>query len=236
MDDVSTAKLDKIRGLLAKAEASTFPDEAKAFFEGAQRLMTQYSIDEAMVRDARPMSSRPIVVKVPLVVPYIRAKGMLLAVVAKANSCQVLAPWKVRGKGDTVSYSLFGFESNVGIVESMFTSLLVQMTSELIACEKDIPAGVHGKTWKNNFLLGFATEIQTRLQRAKKEVVRETGMGLVLVREEAKVSEFIADTIGKTTKSTSYNTYNGQAREAGRAAGSRASMGTGVGGSRGVIG
>lgn len=237
MDEVSTNKLDKIRGLLAKAEATPYPEEARAFFDGAQRLMTQYSIDEAMVRDAKPTSSKPVVVKIPLVVPYIRSKGILLAVVARSNGCQVIAPGRVRGKGDEVEYSLFGFESNVVIVQSMFTSLLVQMTSELLACEKDIPKYVHGKTWKNNFLLGFATEINARLQKAKKEVVEATGMGLVLVREDKKVAAFITDTVGKTRTSSQSSTYNGQARAAGRVAGSRANMGNGngIGSMRGEI-
>lgn len=237
MNQVDESKLDKIRGLLAKAEASTFPDEAKAFFEGAQRLMTQYAIDEAMLRQAKPTASKPTVVGVTLTAPYIRSKGILLAVVARANTCQVIAPHKIRDKGGEVTYRVFGYESSVQAVEALFTSLLVQMTSEMLACEKTIPAGVHGKTWKNNFLLGFATEIQSRLEKARKEVVTETGMGLVLVQDAKKVQEFVTDTVGRTTTAHHASTYNGQARSAGRMAGSRASMGTaGVGGSRGAIG
>lgn len=236
MSEDEKSRLDKIRALLAKAENTPFPDEAKAFFEGAQRLMTLYAIDEAMLRDAKP-TTKPVVVPVKLTAPYIRSKGILLAVVARANGCRVVAPMRVREKGGEVSYTLFGYESSVQVVEALFTSLLVQMTSEMLACEKDIPASVHGKTWKNNFLLGFATEIQSRLKKAKDEVVAKTGMGLVLVQDEKKVDTFVDDYYGhKLASSTVTASYNAQARQAGRAAGSRANMGNSVGTSRTAIG
>jgi Protein of unknown function (DUF2786) len=41
--------LGRVRALLAKAESTEFPEEADAFTEKAQELMTRYSIDVAMV-------------------------------------------------------------------------------------------------------------------------------------------------------------------------------------------
>lgn len=221
---VDEVMLDKIRALLAKAEATNFPEEARAFFEGAQRLMVQHSINEAMLRQATD-SGTPIVKCVTLVNPYIRSKGYLLAVVAKANNCSVVAPYKVRGGDGTAQYSLFGFANSIQTVEMLFTSLLVQMTSELLDAELDIPRNVHGKTWKNNFLLGFASEISKRLQAVKQEVVKETGMGLVLLTEAAKVEAFVESFYnGKLGKSTSTAKLNASAFNAGRQAGSRASL------------
>lgn len=218
--------LDKIRALLAKAEATNFPEEARAFFEGAQRLMVQHSIDEAMLRQKSEVDQTPTLKRIKLVNPYIRSKGMLLTVVAKANNCSVVSPYKVRGTGlNYAEYTIFGFASAIETTEMLFTSLLIQMTSELLDAELDIPRNVHGKTWKNNFLMGFAIEIQKRLEKAKQDVVQETGMGLVLLSEAAKVEAYVQDYYGgRLGKATNNSKLNAQALRAGQQAGSRASL------------
>src|SRR5579885_1355642 len=115
----SKVMLDKIRALLAKAEATNYPEEARAFFEGAQRLMVQHSINEAMLRKSNAVGT-PTIKKVTLVAPYIRSKGVLLAVVAKANNCSVVSPCKIRGGDGTVEYTVFGFASAIETVEMLF--------------------------------------------------------------------------------------------------------------------
>lgn len=215
--------LDKIRALLAKAEATNFPEEARAFFEGAQRLMVQHSINEAMLRKTTD-SGTPTFKTVVLTAPYIRMKGTLLTTVAKANNCRVTAPAVIRGGNGTANYTLWGFANSIQTSEMLFTSLLVQMTSELLDAELDIPRNVHGKTWKNNFLLGFAVEIQQRLERVKQEVVQETGMGLVLLTEVAKVDAFVQASCGKLRTLNRSVRGNANAFQSGRQAGSRASL------------
>lgn len=120
--------LDKIRALLAKAEATNFPEEARAFFEGAQRLMVQHSINEAMLRKTTDTGT-PTVKKVTIVAPYIKSKGCLLNVVASANNCFLVAPYKTRGGDGTGTYTLFGYANAIQTTEMLFTSLLVQMLS-----------------------------------------------------------------------------------------------------------
>jgi hypothetical protein len=215
--------LDKIRALLAKAEATNFPEEARAFFEGAQRLMVQHSIDEAMLRKTTD-SGTPTFKTVLIQAPYLRSKGSLLAVVAKVNNCRVVAPYKTRGGDGTANYTIYGFTNSIQTTEMLYTSLLVQMTSELLDAELDIPRDVHGKTWKNNFLLGFCVEIQKRLETVTQEVVRETGMGLVLLSEAAKVDAFLSATAGRLTTNNRKVRYSAQAYGAGREAGSRANI------------
>ena len=42
-------RLSTIRALLAKAEATEYPDEAEAFFAKASELISRWAIDEAML-------------------------------------------------------------------------------------------------------------------------------------------------------------------------------------------
>lgn len=234
--DNRESQLEKIRGLLAKAEATSFPEEAKAFFDGAQRLMTTYAIEEAELRKEGRGDQKPVVVTVVVEAPYANAKSTLLAVVARNMNCRVTVPHSSvrKGKGMWTAH-LYGFPNRVTDTEMMYTSLLVQCTGEMMASEK--PRDVHGKTWYNNFILGFVSEIQARLRKAKREAESQSQVGnaLVLVRDEmAAVNELV----GKVNRGGGNNSsYNAAARSAGRDAGSRASFSRGsVGGNVRAIG
>lgn len=229
MDNRQT-QLEKIRALLAKAESTEYPEEAKAFFDGAQRLMTTYAIEEAELRKEGHGDQRPVVVTLRVEKPYANAKTMLLAVVAKNMNCRVTVPHSSQRKGkDAWTAHLYGFPNRVTDSEMMFTSLLVQCTGEMMAVKK--PDGIHGKTWYNNFIIGFATEVRDRLYRAKKEAesLSTVGNALVLIRDEMAAVDAL---VGKTSKGGSNQArYNAAANAAGREAGSRANLGRGsVGG------
>ena len=67
--------LERIRGLLAKAESTTFEAEATALTAKAQELMTRHAIDAALLqRRSGRAGDRPIMVRVPVDAPNVDAK------------------------------------------------------------------------------------------------------------------------------------------------------------------
>src|SRR6185503_12538129 len=57
--------------------------------------------------------------------------------------------------------SIFGFESDINHVITLFHSLLIQQTNGMLSTE--IPPGVHGKTFRQSFAIGFNNAIAERL-------------------------------------------------------------------------
>ena len=86
--DVDQRVLERVRLLLAKAEATTYPAEAETFTAGAQALMARHSIDRALLDAARPEHDAPRGRRIGVDRPYQQAKVMLLGVVAHANRCR----------------------------------------------------------------------------------------------------------------------------------------------------
>jgi hypothetical protein len=123
--------LRRIRGLLAKAESTEFPEEAEALTAKAQELMTRHAVDAALLEvgrapaDGRPVETRRVHVRDP----YVRAKMHLLAAVAEANDVRLV--W-YSGLGIA---NLVGGRADVAAVELLFTSLLLQVVQALSAAE-----------------------------------------------------------------------------------------------------
>ena len=79
--------LNRIRTLLAKAEATEFAAEAETFTAKAQDLMTRHAIDEALLRAAGDQPIEIEGVRVHIHNPYATEKVQLLNQVARANRC-----------------------------------------------------------------------------------------------------------------------------------------------------
>ena len=99
--------LAKVRALLAKAESTTFPEEAEALSAKAQELMARHAIDAAMV-DAEAGARRRPGSACGSTTPT-RAKSLLLAEVASANRCR--AVWS----SDLGFTTVIGFESDLDL-------------------------------------------------------------------------------------------------------------------------
>ena len=155
--------LEKVRALLAKAESTTFPEEAEALSAKAQELMARHAIDEAMVGDAEGFDDEPTGRRLPVDDPYARAKSILLAEVASANGCR--AVWS-QGLGFS---TVFGFESDLEFVDVLYTSLLVQATSAMVAAGSQFDRYGRSRTrsFRQSFLLAYATRIGQRLRAAE---------------------------------------------------------------------
>jgi len=155
--------LERVRALLAKAESTTFPEEAEALSAKAQELMARHAIDEAMVGGAEGFDDTPGGVRLPVDDPYARAKSILLAEVAAANRCS--AVWSESLGVSTV----FGYESDLEFVEMLYTSLLVQATSAMVAAgsQVDVYGRSRTRSFRHAFLLAYATRVGHRLREAE---------------------------------------------------------------------
>jgi hypothetical protein len=155
--------LEKVRALLAKAESTTFPEEAEALSGKAQELMARYSIDMAMLGSEASVLDGPTGMRVPVDDPYASPKSILLSEVASANRCR--AVWS-KGLGFS---TVMGFESDLMFVEVLYTSLLVQATSAMVASGPQVDRSGRSRTrsFRQAFLLAYATRIGRRLRDAE---------------------------------------------------------------------
>jgi hypothetical protein len=179
--------LAKVRALLAKAESTTFPEEAEALSAKAQELMARHAIDAAMV-GGRSAGGRdpvggdgPTGVRLPVDDPYAGAKSILLSQVASANRCR--AVWSK----DLAISTVLGFEADLEFVEILYTSLLVQATSAMVAAGSQVDRYGRSRTrsFRQSFLLAYAYRIGERLQAAeaaaRAEATEEYGPALLPV-------------------------------------------------------
>ncbi|MER6094258.1 DUF2786 domain-containing protein [Streptomyces sp. NPDC001728] len=161
--------LTRIRALLAKAEATGYPEEAEALTAKAQELMARHSLDEATLAAGAPSPETPGAVRIGVEPPYEQAKAILLDAVATANHCR--AVWNEAYGFSTV----VGFEADLDPVELLYTSLLVQGTSAMTRAEAEQRAGGRKRTksFRQSFLLAYANRLGTRLATTSRRVEAE---------------------------------------------------------------
>jgi hypothetical protein len=87
---VEQKMLAKVRAMLAKAEATEFPDEAEALSEKAQALMIRHSLQEAIAAHADGRTALATSRRIWIDNPYVAAKAALVQAVAHANRCRVV--------------------------------------------------------------------------------------------------------------------------------------------------
>jgi hypothetical protein len=148
--------------LLAKAEATEFPDEAEALSEKAQELMAKFSLDRALV-DADPSHDLPDYSgarRIWVETPYVSAKAQLVGAVASANGCRTVSMEQL------AVVTIVGAELDLQLTELLSTSLLVQANRAMLAAGKHI--GYRGesrtRSFRQSFLMAYAQRIGERLQ------------------------------------------------------------------------
>ncbi|MEU3793777.1 DUF2786 domain-containing protein [Streptomyces fructofermentans] len=154
-----TRMLSRIRALLAKAEATGFPEEAEALSAKAQELMARHSIDEALLAARTHAADAPGACRIGVEPPYETAKAVLLDAVAGANRCR--AVWN-----EALGFStVVGFDPDLEAVELLYTSLLVQATAAMTKAEAAQRAGGRKRTksFRQSFLAAYAHRIGDRL-------------------------------------------------------------------------
>jgi hypothetical protein len=159
------AMLARVRALVAKAESTEFEAEADAFMTKAQELMTRHSIDRALLASVHVESvgDGAALRRIGIDDPYAGAKYTLLSQIASANSCK--AVW-AQGYGFT---TVVGDEIDLGLVELLFTSLVVQANSALAREGRRDPSR-RSRPFRQSFLVAFGYRIGERLAAASKTV------------------------------------------------------------------
>ncbi|MGH8900480.1 MAG: DUF2786 domain-containing protein [Egibacteraceae bacterium] len=159
-DGVDAKLLERVRTLLAKAESTTFPEEAEALTAKAHQLMSRHAIDRAIV-DASP-SVGPVGRRVATDDPYAGVKSLLLSEVAGASRCRSV--WS----RDLGFATVFGFPNDLDTVELLYTSLLVQATQAMVRVGNGVPGSrSRSRSFRQSFLTAFAHRISQRLREGR---------------------------------------------------------------------
>src|SRR5271169_5284670 len=159
-----SALLDRVRKLLAKAEAEgVTPPEAEALTAKAAELMARYGIDRARLAASRPETDRPGSRVIDIDNPWAQVRAHLLAGLAGAMRCQCVL---LHTSGPGTRIHVFGYASDLERADILYTSLLLQMARGLTAAV--VPAGIRSvRAWRRSWLLGFVTAVITRVKSAE---------------------------------------------------------------------
>ncbi|WUO44073.1 DUF2786 domain-containing protein [Streptomyces sp. NBC_00285] len=205
--------LGRIRALLAKAEATGYPEEAEALTTKAQELMARHSVDEALLDARAPSKDAPGACRIGVEPPYEQAKAVLLDAVATANHCR--AVWNEPFAFSTV----VGFEADLESVELLYTSLLVQAQSAMAKAEAAQRAGGRRrtKTFRQSFLAAYAHRVGDRLRAAAETPVTDDLLPVLATRAVA-----VTDRMDQMFPETSTTRLRGVTDEAGWTEGAQA--------------
>ncbi|MER5470350.1 DUF2786 domain-containing protein [Streptomyces sp. NPDC002685] len=204
-----TRMLTRIRALLAKAEATGFPEEAEALSAKAQELMARHSIDEALLAARTHAKDAPGACRIGVEPPYETAKAVLLDAVSGANRCR--AVWN-----EALGFStVVGFEPDLEAVELLYTSLLVQATAAMTKAEAAQRASgrKRTKTFRQSFLAAYAHRIGDRLASVAEGQVTATEGELLPVLAARDVA--VADHLDQMFPETVTTRLRGVTDEAG---------------------
>jgi hypothetical protein len=201
--NVDDGMLAKIRALLAKAESTTFPEEAESLSAKAQELMARHRIDHVLLDPGT--AEGPVGRRIWLDDPYADAKARLLAEVAAANKCRSVL---LTGLGCA---HVVGFATDLEVVELLHTSLLVQATTAMAAAgpQRDARGRSRTRSFRQSFLIAYAWRVGQRLREttaeAEHQAAAEHGDLLpALARRERRVE----DEVGRAFPHAERKTYS----------------------------
>jgi hypothetical protein len=218
--------LTRVQALLAKAEATEFPEEGEALAGKAQELMTRYAIDVGML-DPELAVGAAEGRRIGVEDPYARQKVGLLSAVGRANRCQVVY---FRGMG---SCTVFGMPADLELVELLHTSLLLQATRAMLGAgtPRDALGRATTRSFRTSFLAAFAARISHRLEEASQtattEAEHEYGPALlpVLAKRSDAVQALVDEVLPRTRRMRATTISDGRGWTAGLAAADAADLG-----------
>ena len=225
-------KLDTIRKLLTKAEGASTPAEAETYTAKAVELMARHGIDAALLAAAQPGRDEIGAQRIVMDDPYSAGKARLLAWTASALRCRAVLHSAPGGK--VAAVTVFGFASDRERVELLFTSLLLQATSQLVRLRPSW-RGESVAAYRRSWLYGFGAEVHRRLTEAEERAEREhvvpaaegRGLALVLADRSDRVERAYAEAfpgLGRARRVT----FSGSGYAHGTDAGRRADLGRGA--------
>ncbi|APE34155.1 hypothetical protein BOX37_09505 [Nocardia mangyaensis] len=164
---VDEKTLGRIRGLLAKAESTAFPEEAETLSAKAQELMTKYAIQRVLLEYPTAPVDLPIARRIWLDTPYTDAKALLVDLITRANRSRAIfvADWGF--------VTIVGDDTDLDAVELLTTSLLVQATRAMIDTAPTT-AEARSRAYRKAFLTAYATRIGDRLTATTEAAIAES--------------------------------------------------------------
>ncbi|SES04418.1 Protein of unknown function [Lentzea albida] len=213
--------LNRVRGLLAKAESTAFPEEAEALSAKAQELMNRHALERAVLDADLPAQATSR--RLWLDKSYFKEKSQLVHVVAEAF------------RSRAVAYDGFGFVALVGdevdleSVELLATSLLVQATRAMVAVGGRAGKGSEARSrpFRKSFLVAYASRIGERLTPDTPEAEDERLLPVLANRKQA-VDTLFSEMFTRT-RTSRVTVRSAAGWGAGRAAADAADIGTGRG-------
>ncbi|GAB2886755.1 DUF2786 domain-containing protein [Nocardioides pacificus] len=224
--------LAKVRKLLAKAEDPAATEhESEVYTAKAAQLIADYGIDRALLAQGDPASD-PVGDSVVVVDnPYATDKVDLVAAVAQQLRCSAVARTRWADGGKERSVHLFGHASDLARVEMLYTSLLLQATTQLL--RTPVPHGEHKAAFRRSWLAGFRMAVTRRLVEAEQRAEQDAGARfaaagtsseLVLADRSAHVSAAVQETYPHL-RTARPRSLSGSGVPQGWAAGQRADLG-----------
>jgi hypothetical protein len=228
---VGIDKLDTVRKLLAKADGAVTPAEADVYTAKAVELMARHGIDEALLAAAAPHRDEVATCRIAVADPYSAGKARLLAWTASALRCRAVLHEAAGGR--VAAVTVLGFASDRARVELLYTSLLLQASSQL-ARQRPAWAGESVAAYRRSWLHGFAVRVHQRLveaeARAAEAATRSSpaaagpSVGLVLADRRARVDRAYAEEFPQIGRAR-HARLSGSGYAAGARAGAHADLG-----------
>ncbi|MFI7164790.1 DUF2786 domain-containing protein [Rhodococcus erythropolis] len=225
--EVDAKVLKRIRGLLAKAEATNFAEEAEIFTAKAQELMTRYAIDSALLHSRAGVTDTSVNARrIHIENPYVKEKVHLLTEIGESN--RVRTVWF----SDIALATVVGTPVDLQQVDMLFTSLLVQATRAMQFADSSNRGGSRTTSFRKGFLAGFASRIGHRLRDAGTKATAEAAdaasmdvadlLPILATTSEAVDAEF--DRLFPTTRKTRGRSVDAEGWHAGQAAADDANL------------
>jgi hypothetical protein len=166
------ALLARVRKLLAKAEDPAVTEaEAESYNTKAAQLIARYGIDRAMLAAADAGTDEITTIKIEIDNPYSRDKAGLLCNIAHPLRCRALLH---RWNQNVSAVTVFGFRSDLERVELLFTSLLLQATTQVTRVRPEHTyRGESLAAYRRTWLHGFAGAVFDRLKQSEAGAARE---------------------------------------------------------------
>ncbi|WP_027331797.1 DUF2786 domain-containing protein [Mycolicibacterium tusciae] len=214
--EVDQKALGRVRALLAKAEATKFPEEAEALSAKAQELMSRYSLHQAVAASERGRAPVAAARRIWIDSPYARPKVILVQAVGTANRCR--AVWAEKLGFVTV----VGSETDLDLVELLTTSLLVQANRAMLAAGSQANGRGYTRTrsFRQSFLIAYATRIGERLDSTNASVTAqiEDSRLLPVLAAGNRAADELTDRLFPGVVHRRVSVSNGAGWSAGRAA------------------
>lgn len=196
--------LNRIRALLAKAESTSFPEEAETYTAKAMQLMAKYGIEQALLEDSQPQLHKGIVDRIfRLQAPFARDKVMFFNAIVNALGGRAIWLKHSQREAGVQTLHVFASATDMDRIDMMFTSLSLQCTVAMnyaVAASRE--AQVRPRKFKSDFLFGFTNEVGYRLHEAERRAASNaesaaaaqgTTTDLVLLSKKDRVDKALED-------------------------------------------